>query len=221
VRPLALPELTGASTLSDRLYDVLEEAVITGAFEAGQRLNADDLAKHFGISRIPVREALRALDANGWIELRPRHGAYVRQRTDNELNELFEVRLLLEAESARLAAQRRTERQLEHLSSIVDAGRAAAAAGGDAEVTRLNTEFHTTMAACAHNDVLASLLEGLSKRVRFYFSAAVNVRGKESVEEHALLVDALRAHDAASAAHYIQEHIRSTRAAVAAELPGA
>ena len=215
---LALPPLTGSSTLSDRLYDVLEEAIITGALQPGSRLHADDLAKHFGISRIPIRETLRALDANGWIELRPRHGTYVRQRTDTELRELFEVRLLLEAQAARLAAERCTAAQLDELEQAVRDGRRAAAAADDAEVTRINSVFHGCVVACADNAVLAHLLDSLAKRVRFYFSAAAHTRGKESVEEHADLVAAIRAQDQEAAARLIKAHIGSTQTAVAKRL---
>ncbi len=215
---LTLPALSGSNTLSELLYDALEDAIISGKLEPGSRLNPDDLARHFGVSRIPVRESLRALDANGWIELKPRHGAYVRQRTDAELRELFEVRLLLEEQAARLAAERRTSEQLSVLEKVVEDGRRAAEAGDDDEVTRINSVFHQSVVACADNDVLAQLLEGLSKRVRFYFTAATHIRGREAVEEHAALVKALRERGYDEAARIISQHIKSTRSAVAAQL---
>lgn len=210
--------LTGSSTLGDRLYDVLEEAIIAGVLQPGQRVHADDIAQHFGISRIPVRETLRALDAAGWIELRPRHGAYVRRRTAAELASLFEVRLVLEAEAARWAAERRTDEHLTDLGRFVDAGRAAVRAGDLEEVARLNTLFHNTVARAADNEVLASLLEGLAKRVRFYFATVTTTRARKSVSEHAALVDALRAHDGGTAARITREHIETTRSAVDAML---
>lgn len=215
-----LPALKGSSTLSDRLYDVLEEAIITGALEAGQRIHADDIAAHYGISRIPVREILRALDSAGWIELRPRHGAYVRERTPEELAELFEVRLILEAEAAALAAKRIGPEDVRRLEEILAAQRVALKAGDDAEVARLNTTFHEIVAAAAGNTVLAQLLERLSKRVRFYFATVAHHRGRRSLAEHAKLIDALRRNDAEAAAEVARAHVAATREAVRDLLDG-
>lgn len=215
-----LPMLKGSSTLSDRLYGVLEEAIITGALEAGQRIHADDIAAHYGISRIPVREILRALDSAGWIELRPRHGAYVRERTAEELAQLFEVRLILEGESAALAAKRITPDRITALGETLAAQRIALKAGDDAEVARLNTRFHQVVADAAGNAVLAELLDRLSKRVRFYFSTVAHNRGRSSLAEHAKLIDALKRNDADAAAELARGHVEATREAVRDLLDG-
>jgi DNA-binding GntR family transcriptional regulator len=209
-----LPVLAGSSTLGDRLYDVLEEAIITGALPAGQRVHADEIAKHFGISRIPVRETLRALDAAGWIELRPRHGAYVRQRTPEELESLFEVRLLLEGEAAARAAERCTPAQIAALERLVASGEAAAEQEDADELARLNTQFHGIISAAADNEVLRGILDGLAKRVRFYFATVAPNRGRASVAEHAELVEALRRQDGARAAAIAREHVEHTRTAL-------
>src|SRR5436190_14589600 len=100
---LALPLLSGASTLPSMLFDNLEEAIITGALEPGGRIHADDLAAHYGVSRIPVREALRSLHEAGWVDIKPRYGVRVRERTEQELTELFEFRALVEGQVARWA----------------------------------------------------------------------------------------------------------------------
>lgn len=211
----ALPIIAGGpTTLGDRIYGVLEEAIITGALRPGQRLRAEELAKHFGISRIPIRETLRALDANGWIDLRPRHGAYVRNRTDQELADLFHVRLILEGEASLWAAERRTDEQLREMEALVKEGRKAAARSDRDGVGRINTDFHRLVAASTHNAVLAQLLDGLSKRVRFYFSTVASDRGKTSVEEHAKLVRAIRGRDGEGAVRITRAHITMTQAAV-------
>lgn len=211
----SLPVIVGGpTTLGDQVYTVLEEAIIVGALQPGQRLRAEELARHFGISRIPIRETLRALDANGWIDLRPRHGAYVRSRTDEELSDLFQVRLVLEGEASMRAAERRTEEQLQEMDAFVAAGRKAAARSHQDDVGRINTEFHRLVAVSAHNTVLADLLDGLSKRVRFYFATVAPDRGKTSVEEHAELVAAIRRCDGEGAARIARAHITRTQAAV-------
>ena len=104
---------TISDTLGQQVSAALEQQILAGMLAPGQRLNADELASEFGVSRIPVREALRSLNASGWIEIRPRHGAFVRRRSLREPEDLFHVRAMLEAEASRLAAKNRTEAQLE------------------------------------------------------------------------------------------------------------
>lgn len=209
-----LPVLDGSSTLSTRLYDVLEEAIISGALPAGQRIHADDIAAHYGMSRIPVRETFRALDAAGWVQLRPRQGAYVRRRTTDELSALFETRLLLESESAARAAERSTPDHVAELERILAAQREAFTEGDQVGMARLNNQFHAAVALSAGNSVLADLIDGLSKRVRFYFATVANNQGRRSMSEHARLIEALRTRDADAAVRVARDHVQATRTAV-------
>ncbi len=209
-----LPAVTASATLAEQLYDTLERAIISGTLRPGQRLAAEELASHFGVSRIPLRESLRALDANGWVEIRPRQGAYVRRRSVQELRDLFEVRTLLECQAARLAAERREAGQLVELRRLVVDGQAAAAAKEQQLVTEINRAFHIVVAECAHNEVLASTLRKLSLRVQWYFSTVSIDRGEHSMEEHDHLVAALEAGDGDSAADIVAHHIGATKAAV-------
>lgn len=209
-----LPRAIGGGTLAEQLYTVLEQAIIEGSLAPGQRLHADDLAAHFGVSRIPLRETLRALDANGWIEIRPRQGAYVRERSVAELEQLFEVRLILETASVRVAAKRRTDEHLATLDERVARGREAVAAGDHRLVAQINSEFHQIVARCSGNAVLSELLEALGLRVRWYFGTIGQGRTRHSIEEHAEIVDALRRHDPDQAEKIVRDHIEATRDAV-------
>lgn len=209
-----LPSIKGAGSLPDQVAALLEQAIIQGVIEPGQRLSADDLAQHFGVSRIPVREALRALHTSGWVRIEPRLGVYVSKRDPDELRDLFEARLFLEEHAARLAARRRTEAQLEQLDQMVAEGHVAAKAGDAAVIGRMNTDFHETLVNCTGNAVLAKVLRGLSQRVRWYYSAVSNQRGTHSMEEHAELVEAIRAQDEERAVTLIRHHIETTREAV-------
>lgn len=209
-----LPALQGSATLADKLYEVLELAIIEGRLAPGERLQADEIAQHFGVSRIPVRETLRALDAAGWIDIRPRHGSYVRQRSVDEVGDLFEVRAILEAKAARLASQRRTDAQLEILAAVVSEGREAATGGRVNDVAAINAQFHQHVAACTQNLVLQEMLGDLSQRVRWYFSTVGDVRGPHSMEEHGQMVEALRVRDEEKAARLAVEHVGTTRAAI-------
>lgn len=213
---MSLPELPalGTSTLGDRIAQLLEEAILQGALPPGQRLHPDELARRFATSRIPVREALRSLEAGGWIELRPRHGAYVRRRTDAELGDLFEVREVVEPAAARLAAVRRSDGQLDALDALVAEGREAAAAGDVIGFARTNERFHVLVARCSRNEVLGDLVESLAKRTRFAIAQLPQRRARASVEEHAKVVEALRQGAAGAAGTEARAHVASTRRTV-------
>src|SRR2546421_10103556 len=100
------------SGMAERVRAQIEESILSGQLPAGTRLNADDYARRMGISHIPVREALHALAAEGWIVQRHHQGAFVREHDPATLADLFEARTHLEAAPAALAAQRRTPSRL-------------------------------------------------------------------------------------------------------------
>lgn len=220
VGPLVAKENMGSGhpTLVARLAERIEEAILSGALEAGERINADVFAEHFGISRIPVREALRTLEADGWIRSQARQGYFVREKSTPEVYDLFEARLVLEPAVAALAAMRRTSQDIERLKGIVADARASAASGDAAGLSILNQTYHAAIARAAGNSVLETLLTTLGKRVRFYTLLA-NSRRDTAIDEHELLNEAILERDSARAAELARDHIRGTRGAP--EMPNA
>lgn len=203
---------SGHPTLVAQLVVQIEEAILSGSLSAGERINADVFAEHYGISRIPVREALRTLEADGWIRSLARQGYFVREKSATEIYDLFETRLVLEPAAAALAAERRTPEDMEKLARIVEQARAGARAGDGARLALLNQEYHAALARAAGNSVLESLLTILGKRVRFY-TALANSRRDQAIDEHELLNDAILRRDAAAAANIARDHILATRGA--------
>ncbi|MBQ1023858.1 GntR family transcriptional regulator [Micromonospora sp. C95] len=215
---LAPLERTGrAGGTADRVSAVLTEAILCGGFRPGAHLNADTLARQLGLSHIPVREALRSLHAEGWVEMRPHSGAFVRSRTQQELADLFEMRLLLESQAAALAAERRSAAQLDELARILDA---QAAATGAPDLASANEQFHYAVAACSHNGILADAIRRLGRRARFYFLTVAPKRRTESLREHRQLADAIRRRDVDAAATIARDHIANTRTDVHDALRG-
>jgi DNA-binding GntR family transcriptional regulator len=209
---LDIPPIDEQSTIGDQLYARLEEAIIDGRLAPGQRVHADELAEYFGVSRIPVREALRALHANGWLEIRPRRETLVPQQTAEELSDLFEVRLLIDVEAARLAADRRDEEDLALLENLVRQGKEL----GEDDLVGLapiNERFHVAVARAAKNRTLQQVVQILAKRVRWYFARVALERGAHSVEEHEEVLDAIRRRDGDRAAAVTRAHIERTREA--------
>lgn len=204
----------GATSLPSQIHEILEEAIIEGVLRPGERLRADDLAARYGVSRIPVREALRSLEAAGWVEIRPRYGVYVALRSDEELRDLFDVRTVLEAHAAERAARQRTEQDLQALRRAVTASREAVDRDDDSELTRRSAAFYEALHRAAHNTVLAATLAGLGKRARFYFATVVHDLGREWVGVHERLLEAVEAGDAQRAGAVSAEHIADTGRAV-------
>jgi DNA-binding GntR family transcriptional regulator len=208
---LNLPHIEPQETITGRLYAELEEAIIDGRLPPGQRIHADELAEHFSVSRIPVREALRALQANGWLEIRPRRETLVPEQTTKDLQDLFEVRGLLDAQAASLAAERRSDDDLKVFATLLDQSKAAS--DDIAELSRLNERFHVAVAHASGNAMLEALVQTLAKRVRWYFTRVAPVRAAHSVREHGELVQAIRRQDGARAAEIAAAHLERTRQA--------
>jgi DNA-binding GntR family transcriptional regulator len=214
----SLPKLASSTTLPNRLYAELETAIINGVLTPGQRLLADDLAAHFGVSIIPVREALSSLDQAGWVDIIPRHGVHVRDRTETELKELFEFRADVEGLVARWAAERRTPEDLENLERAVRESAPIKARTGDEAVLDASADFRDAMRQAAHNAVLGSTSATLEKRARFYFSTVTHELGDEWMRVHEEVLVHVRAHEPEAAAKLTSDHIIATGDAVHALL---
>lgn len=208
IRPLERPV-----PLRERVYATLEELIIYGTLAPGRHLVEADIAGRLGVSRIPVREALQLLHRDGWVDLRPRQGAFVHEPTPQEVDDVFSVRTLLEVESTRLAARHASDDAVESLRKILQAGTRSLARGDERELVMLNSEFHACVTGVAGNKVLASLIARLDKRIRWYFAPVVRVRGTESWREHGVIVEAIAGGDEERAAESMRRHAELTHVA--------
>ncbi len=175
--------------------DVLREAILTGRYKPGERLVEDRIARDFDISRIPVREALRALATEGLVELRPRRGAVVAVLSHAAACDLIEVRATLEGLNARLAARRRDEALIGEIGQVLQVGRAAVAVGRLAEIPVLNARFHDLLAAAGSNSILDEMMRSLRNRTSQIFSAFTDEQAKQSWDEHEQIMQAVIAGD--------------------------
>ena len=206
--------------LRDRVYEALEELIIYGTLPPGQHLVEADIAKKLGISRIPVREGLQLLARDGWIDLRPRQGAFVHQPEMREVDDVFSIRTLLEVESTRLATCRATDHAMEDLRKILRAGSDALARADEKELVMLNSQFHARISRMGDNEVLAGLIARLDKRIRWYFAPVVRTRGSSSWKEHLEIVEAIEARDPRRASEAMKKHAEATRSAYLLEESG-
>lgn len=206
--------------LHEAVADRLRERVIEGALPPGSHLNERVLCEQLGVSRTPLREALRTLASEGMIELLPNRGAVVAQLTRADIEHAFEVMAALEALNGELAAQRATESEIDEIRALHFEMLAAHARRDLPEYYRLNREIHRLIAACARNPLLVDVYERLNARLHsLRFRSNLN-RDKwdRAVAEHAAMIDALSARDGDRLGGVLREHLLNKRATVLAQL---
>jgi DNA-binding GntR family transcriptional regulator len=206
IRPLQRPV-----PLRQSVYDALLDLIVGGELPPGQHMVETDLARQLGVSRQPIREALHRMEAEGWVDLRPSQGAFVHVPTDREVDDLLDVRELLEAETARLAARVATPAQVAGLRQICGEGQIAAERDDVGRAVAANDAFHAEVAAVAGNSVLAELADIVGRRVQWYYRMVAPERGHGSWAEHAELIDAIEAGDADRAQLLARGHTERTR----------
>lgn len=209
IRPLQRPV-----PLRQSVYDALIDLIVGGELPPGQHMVETDLARQLGVSRQPIREALHRMEAEGWVDLRPSQGAFVHVPTDSEVDELLDVRALLEAETARLAAASRANpTQLARLREICRQGQAAAEADDFAAAVAANNAFHAEIAAVGRNAVLAELADIVGRRVQWYYRMVAPARSHGSWAEHAEMIESIESADAERAQALARKHTERTRQA--------
>lgn len=207
----ATPRIARPVPLRESAYEAILEMIVNRTLKPGQHLVENELAAMLGVSRQPVREALQWLNNDGWVELRPGHGAFVHEPTVEEADQLLAVRSLLEAESARLAALRATEADVEQLREIHRRGVEAVESEDVPAVVAANAEFHAAIMQLTRNKVLMELAGQVDRRVQWYYTPVARHRGAQSWKEHDALIEAIAGQDADRAASVMRSHTEQTR----------
>ncbi|MCT1607990.1 GntR family transcriptional regulator [Nesterenkonia massiliensis] len=197
--------------------------IINSELPAGSRLTEALLAERYQVSRIPVRESLRALAAEGLVEIRPYAGARVAAVPDDDAADLFAIRIELEGATARRATERSRNiasaggggagfQQLrDQLSQVLIAGDAAVSSGDFRELAALNMRFHQLVAELSGSPTLASLLEQISGRIEWLYSVNLTQRGGQAWAEHHQILSAIDAGDPLRAAALMRGHVRKSK----------
>jgi DNA-binding GntR family transcriptional regulator len=206
IRPLQRPV-----PLRQSVYDALIDLIVGGELPPGQHMVETDLARQLGVSRQPIREALHRMEAEGWVDLKPSQGAFVHVPTEKEVDELLDVRALLEAETARLAALAATPEHIARMRELCREGQAAAGAGDFGSAVATNNLFHAEIAAAGGNHVLAELADIVGRRVQWYYRLVAPARGHGSWAEHEELIEAIESSDPDRARRVARKHAERTR----------
>jgi DNA-binding GntR family transcriptional regulator len=200
---------TPGVTLAESLRQELEGAIAAGHLEPGSRLDEQEIAQRFGVSRTPVREAFRLMAANHLVELRGRQGAIVRAIDAQALVEMFQVMAELEGLCARLAARRVSQAWGNEISEI---HRRLVACGETGDIDAfydINQEFHEAIYEAACNAYLADQTRRLRNQVAAYRRRVTRMPNRiaDTVREHAAIMQAILAHDPERAHSTMRDHV--------------
>lgn len=220
-RPKAVM-MTGLDEIIDRYsnfgnaaqtaYAVLREAIVTSTLAPGTRLRADELAKRLGVSKTPIREALRKLQAEDLITLNPGNFLTVKVLTETQLLEIYYTREALEGMAARLAAANAGQMELFDLRSVLEELEDAQVKGDVDRLHRLSGEFQLALFRASRNEVLFRLLKSLQEQVRQYRGTTLSQPGRpaEMTKSYRKLYNAIERRDQELAEKLARENRRRT-----------
>jgi DNA-binding GntR family transcriptional regulator len=200
-------------SLRDQVLVELRRRIVDAQYLPGERLTEERLAADFGVSRNPVREALRVVEAEGFVEVQPRRGAVVATPDEATMRDMFAVRAMLEPMAARLAAERATDSELASLRTLLDRARDATEEGDMVRVAEMNYALHMRVFELSNNRWLLQFSVAMYRHVHWVFRLGAEARAAHSWQEHVLLVEALEAHDADAAEFAAAEHVQAAAAA--------
>jgi GntR family transcriptional regulator of gluconate operon len=200
----------------------LRLAIVRGDLPAGTRLLEQRLAAQFGVSREPIRDALRRLEQEGLVENRQRRGAYVVGLTPRDVKEIYDLRTLLEIAAARLAAARATEEQVDHLQDLVETMADLSRRGRIDRLADPDIEFHRHLFLAADHRRLLVAWEPAAELARALLEVTTTVRHSHprGAANHQPIVDALRAGDPDAAEQAVVTHFDHARSVMLAFVTG-
>jgi DNA-binding GntR family transcriptional regulator len=205
---VSLPQLGARhQPLRQVVTDALRKAILSKQLKPGERLVEEQLAADLGVSRNPVREALRVLESEGLVEINPRRGASVTNVSEEEAQEIVEVRAALEGLCARLAARRCTPALKADIERILDRGEQAAAADDSPALARIHSQVHALMARAGNNRQLAVFVQSLRDKTDWLYTSSVTWRAQLSWREHAAILRAITEGDEELAALLASRHV--------------
>jgi DNA-binding GntR family transcriptional regulator len=226
LKELTLSTSAVMKSLPEMVHDYLREGILSGSLLPAESIRQDDVANRLGVSRAPVREALNQLEREGLVVLRPRRGYVVASLDGAEIEEIFQIRMLLEEYAARLAAERRTPQHIAALKGVVQAMKKIDSCTPEnlARMSTLDGEFHATMFGATRQPRLVQIIRNLRDVVEHYVrvyahTATFSARHLRDMQsEHQQIFVAFEAGDAEKAARVSRIHCQRIRDRLMASL---
>ncbi|MPW25055.1 FCD domain-containing protein [Alkalibaculum sp. M08DMB] len=203
--------------LREIVFTTMRQAIIDGDFKPGQRLMEVQLADQMGVSRTPVREAIRKLELEGLVIMVPRKGAYVAGLSSEDIKEVVEIRAVLEGFAAKKASLNSTEQDIERLEEMLIRFQEAASENNVLNLINYDAEFHDVIYKSTKNSKLIQMINGLKEQVQRYRVAYfTQVHNTDMLlKQHRSMLDAIKSKDGNLARQIAEEHIATTEELIA------
>ncbi len=197
--------------LRDVVFNTLRQAILTGELKPGERLMEIHLAEKLGVSRTPIREAIRQLELEGLVIMLPRRGAQVAHITEKSMSDVLEVRLALDELAVKLACERITDEEIERLREACIRFEEAVDSADIRNITSADVAFHDIIFAASRNNRLIQMVNNLAEQMyRYRFEYIKDDSGWQSlITEHRMITDAIAMRDPELSARAIHVHIKN------------
>lgn len=217
---LAPIRLDSYQPLREVVCETLRDAIRKGVLKPGERLMEIQLADELGVSRTPVREAIRKLELEGYVIMMPRRGTYVANLSIRDVNEVFEIRTSLDSLASGLAAERITDEELEHLQRLLVAIGGYIEQGDMDKIVETDTEFHDLLYTASRNSRLTGIIFNLREQLTRFRTASMSYPGRlrATLEEHRRIVEAIAQGDVKEAQAASEYHMEKSEQTLLASM---
>jgi len=206
-----LLKLEGYDLLSKKVYRILKKEIIKGSFKPGEKVLEGKIADQMGISRTPVREAIRVLAAEGFVILSPNQGVVVRSVSAENIREVLQIHSVLEGLAARLSCEVINEEDLKELENCVNKMEKLANKKDSSTYSEVDLKFHELIVNICRNKRLVQMRKNISDQAQRYRISSLSIprRLKESLKEHQKILEAFKTKDPKKADSTSQKHIQN------------
>lgn len=210
---MGLKKIDGIENLTDRAYQILKGYIVTLPMNVDVKLSETRLAAELGISKTPVREALRQLAAEGLIDIQSRRGTFLVRFSSEDVKEIFDIREYLEALAVNELVTKINDRDIEKLSKLVTDSNSSALAGDKAKYNELDASFHALMVFLSGNKRLYRIFNTIQAQVQGLRTRSIRLPGRpdKSNKEHWEILKALQKKDQKVAEELVRQHIRNVK----------
>ena len=212
----------GPITVTEFVVNSIRERILAGYYVAGARLDQQTLIGDLGVSLIPVRESLRQLEAEGFVQIHPHRGAFVAELSITDLKEIYLVREVLEETATQVAVPNLSAQKLDDLAALIEKMERATDANDYAQLFNLNREFHFTIYEASDNSLLIQMIGGLWDRSRRYRQLYTHLpkRASQALVEHKEIYLACKVGNYVSAGTAVRNNVRQTTVGILAKFNG-
>ncbi len=202
-------DMSDKQSLTTKVYNHIRDGILEGSYKIGDYLVETRLADELEVSRTPIREALKQLELEGLVQSIPNRGMLVQGISDDDLNDIYTIRLLLEGQAAWWAAQRIRPEQLDKLAETLELMEMYTRRNDVVQLARLDTEFHDVLYSAANSRMLKHVLASLHQNARRARRSSLTTpdRPHDSLQEHKAIFRALESHNALEAKAAMEKHV--------------